>query len=168
MLHFAADAHCDLLSYLQGVPNASPFAEESRCSLTQLQQGGVALQTMAIFTTTQPGSVQAGAQQANHFLQLLTRYPDKVYTPTCAEHLQNVLREPRIALVAAIENASSFCLENEPLQNGFQQLDKLEHQLGKIFYISLTHHTENRFGGGNYTNIGLKEDGKRLPRLLSQ
>ncbi len=33
-------------------------------------------------------------------------------------------------------------------------------------YVGLTHHLENRFGGGNFTQAGLKDDGKRLIEFL--
>ena len=40
--------------------------------------------------------------------------------------------------------------------------------MNKLAYIGLTHHTENRFGGGNYTEgIGLKDDGKKLLDYIS-
>ncbi len=31
----------------------------------------------------------------------------------------------------------------------------------------MTHHTENRFGGGNFSEVGLKEDGKVLLDYLT-
>jgi microsomal dipeptidase-like Zn-dependent dipeptidase len=43
------------------------------------------------------------------------------------------------------------------------RLDEIVRACKKLFYISFTHHTENRFGGGNYSdNIGLKKDGEQL------
>jgi microsomal dipeptidase-like Zn-dependent dipeptidase len=38
---------------------------------------------------------------------------------------------------------------------------------GTPIYISLTHEPENRFGGGNGSDVGLKEDGKVLLEALS-
>jgi microsomal dipeptidase-like Zn-dependent dipeptidase len=35
-------------------------------------------------------------------------------------------------------------------------------KLGVIAYVGLTHHGENRFGGGNTTTVGLKRDGEIL------
>jgi membrane dipeptidase len=43
-----------------------------------------------------------------------------------------------------------------------QKLELLIKNTGRIFYIGLTHHGENRFGGGNTTSIGLKKDGEAL------
>ncbi|WP_448519700.1 dipeptidase [Rhodoflexus sp.] len=161
-MKYFADAHCDLLSYLQTVANASPLADESRCSLPLLEQGQVGLQTMAIFTLTKRGSTKMGIGQVEKFMQLLKNYPKRVYMPSNFDRFVDYPSNDRTIIIPAIENASGFCEEDEPLSNGLTRLDQMEQQLGYIFYISLTHHTENRFGGGNYTNIGLKDDGKRL------
>jgi microsomal dipeptidase-like Zn-dependent dipeptidase len=157
-----ADAHCDLLSYLQTAANASPLADESRCSLPLLEQGGVVLQTTAVFTMTRQGSTQVAAGEVEKLAELLKNYSERVYLLSQTEQLADVPFTGKIALLPAIENASGFCEEHEPLSKGLERLTKIQQQLGRIFYISLTHHTENRFGGGNQTNIGLKDDGKRL------
>ena len=62
----------------------------------------------------------------------------------------------------AIENAAGLCEEDESLDKTFERLEALEQKVGRIFYIGITHHTENRFGGGNYSEAGLKDDGKVL------
>lgn len=157
-----ADAHCDLLSYLQTAANASPLSNESRCSLPLLEQGGIVLQTTAIFTITRQGSTQVAAGEVEKLAGLLKNYPERVYLLSQTEQLADVPFAGKIALLPAIENASGFCEEHEPLSNGFERLTKIQQQFGRIFYISLTHHTENRFGGGNQTNIGLKDDGRKL------
>jgi microsomal dipeptidase-like Zn-dependent dipeptidase len=162
-----ADAHCDLLSYLQTAANASPLANESRCSLPLLEQGGVVLQTTAIFTVTRQGSTQVAAGEVEKLIHLLKNYSERVYLLSQLEQLSDVPFAGKIALLPAIENASSFCEEHEPIQKGFERLAKMQQQLGRIFYISLTHHTENRFGGGNQTNTGLKDDGRRLLDYLA-
>lgn len=166
-MKFVADAHCDLLSYLQTVANASPLAKECRCSIPLLEQGGVFMQTTAIFTFTKPGSTQLAAGQVEKFISLLKNYPERVWFPSTPEQYAEVFFADRIALIPAIENASGFCEENEPIADGLKRLATMQTQLGRIFYISLTHHTENRFGGGNYTQVGLKEDGKRLLDFLA-
>jgi microsomal dipeptidase-like Zn-dependent dipeptidase len=70
------------------------------------------------------------------------------------------LRSPGTQIVAAIENASALCNNSEPLEAAFRRLDRIIRKLGGIFYVSLTHHGENRFGGGNTTSAGLKADGQ--------
>jgi len=37
---------------------------------------------------------------------------------------------------------------------------------GPLAYIIMTHHYENRFGGGNYSDVGLKPDGQTLLEFL--
>ena len=54
------DLHCDLLSYLETVPNADLFnKEEIGCSLPFLIEGNAGLQVMAIFTSTGKGTKQS-------------------------------------------------------------------------------------------------------------
>lgn len=72
-----------------------------------------------------------------------------------------------IGTVVAIENASAFCDEEMHLTEGFDNLETIIKNVGKLFYISLTHHAENRFGGGNYATAGLKNDGKALLDYMS-
>ncbi|MCB1110914.1 MAG: membrane dipeptidase [Chlamydiia bacterium] len=62
---------------------------------------------------------------------------------------------PRFAL--AIENASGLLGEKEPFDQVYARFDQ-----EKWLYVSLTWKGENRFGGGDQSSIGLKEDGKRF------
>lgn len=39
--------------------------------------------------------------------------------------------------------------------------------MSRILYIGFTRHAENRFGGGNNSKVGLKEDGKKLLQYLN-
>ena len=41
-------------------------------------------------------------------------------------------------------------------------MERIIDNVGNLFYIGLTHHLENRFGGGNFSKAGLKDDGKAL------
>lgn len=50
---------------------------------------------------------------------------------------------------------------------GSENLEKIIENTKGIFYIGITHHHENRFGGGNFAEAGLKEDGKILIDYLS-
>jgi len=149
------DLHSDLLSYLASHPLRLAYDAEARCSIPQLLAGGVKLQTFAIFTTTNPRSVKNGSAQAKAYKSLSKRYAG-YFEP----YLQGT--KAPIATLLAIENASSFCSEEEPLEQGIARLKNIVNEVDKPLYISLTWNTENRFGGGSATKIGLKEDGKRL------
>jgi len=151
------DLHCDLLFHL-GVDNSrTPYDPEARCSVAQLKRGGVKLQTMAVFTETGPDSVRQGMHQVHLFQKLPENYPGDF------QHFSNdwSLSSPRINILMSIENASGFCDEREPLQEGFKRLKEIV-KGSRLLYVSLTWNTENRFGGGALSRIGLKEDGKLL------
>jgi microsomal dipeptidase-like Zn-dependent dipeptidase len=124
-----------------------------------LFKGGVVFQTLAIFSTTTYHSVDNGRSQVHAFLQLLKEYPT-LFSLTPPERSQ-------IQISAAIENASTFATEAEPFDNALKRLEEFLRLLGSILYIGLTWDHENRFGGGNQTNVGLKEDGKRLLQWMS-
>lgn len=145
-----ADLHCDLLCYLQGDPRRSPFDAAVRCSLPQMIQGGVKLQVLPIFTLTEAGSTVKGAGQAEAFGTLLKE-----------GHFRD-----KIELHLAVENGSGFFEEEEPLTIGLKRLDALQEAHGPLVYIGFTWNSENRFGGGAHTQIGLKDDGKALLHYL--
>jgi len=147
-----ADFHCDLLSYLAEDRSHTAHDPISRASIPLLQAGGVGLQTLAVYTKTGKGSVEQGSKQAEIFFQLSQRYP---------------VFGKEIKTVLSIENASSFCEEGEPLEKGIEQVEGWLKKAGKIAYISLTWNDENRFGGGNATQVGLKPDGLELLRWMA-
>ncbi len=156
------DLHCDLLCYLEEVPNAHPFAEEDiGCSVPALRSGNVGLQVLAIYTATENGSTKSAINQSLIFKDLLTKHADDF---TKIEKYENIAMDfgSKIGIVAAIENASGFCEEDEPLERGFEKLEQIIQNTTRVLYITMTHHMENRFGGGNYSNAGLKDDGKAL------
>lgn len=152
------DLHCDLLSFLTEESDRSPEDPKSRCSYPQLRDGHVKLQTMAIYTKTGKDSTASGGRQVHAFRKLISLFPKHF------AHCQFPLdaQKPQVQVIAAIENASGFAEENESLDHAFSRLDQFISHIGPIFYISFTHDDENRFGGGNMTSVGLKEDGKRL------
>jgi membrane dipeptidase len=162
------DTHCDLLSYLAKVPDArADRAEDIACALPLLQQGNVKMQVLAIYTDVFPGSMDMARLQVQKFRQLLGEFKEELCHAN-AEFLQRISEEDRISVVAAIENAAGLASEEAPIQAAFENLDAVIKETGRIAYISLTHHTENRFGGGNYTEgIGLKVDGKKLLDYVS-
>lgn len=154
----AIDLHSDLLSYLTYKPGRSISDFSSRSSYPHLCQGNVKLQTLAISTVTQSKSVEQSQEQVTRFLQLCSAYPIEFTTCQLPLNAQTSL----IYLIPAFENASTFARETEPLQDALNRLEEYCRILGPVFYISMTWNGENRFGGGNDTNVGLKEDGKHL------
>jgi microsomal dipeptidase-like Zn-dependent dipeptidase len=157
-----ADFHCDLLCYLHHDPRRSAHDRAPRCGIPQLKEGNVKIQIMPIFTETEPGSSKKGLAQAEIFKNLPTVYSDYFEIIRTAEALQSVENSSRIGIMPAFENASSLCDETENLEQALKRLKSLQKKMGKIAYVSLTWNTENRFGGGALTHVGLKEDGKRL------
>ncbi len=152
------DAHCDLLFYLGHQSGRSPKDAASRCSYPQLSQGHVKLQTLAIFVKTGAQSVETSRTQIDHYKKLITQNPDMF----AQLRLPLDTQKPIVHVIASFENASAFASETEPLSDAFRRLEDDVKAIGPLFYISFTHDEENRFGGGNITKVGLKEDGKRL------
>ncbi|WP_295201509.1 membrane dipeptidase [uncultured Chryseobacterium sp.] len=155
---FNIDLHCDLLAYLLK-PNTSADDGQPGCSLPYLRKGNVRLQVMAIYASTASGSTDKGIRQSDYFKQFLDS-PD--FFLFDEQGIRSSQYKDRIGVLAAIENASAFCEEDMDLDKGFKNLERIIQNTGKIFYLGITHHTENRFGGGNFSNVGLKDDGKVL------
>lgn len=151
------DLHCDLTAYLLQ-PNSSPNGDV-RCSVDRLFAGNVKMQVMAFYSATVKGSVDEVKEQLKHYRNLLNLPGVYEFSPEKAE-LQEGL-----GIIAAVENASGLCEEDQPIVDAFKNLDWLSSR-AKIMYVGLTHHLENRFGGGNFTQAGLKDDGKRLIEYL--
>lgn len=158
-----ADLHCDLLMYLANKPGRTPENDECRTSFSQFQKGGVYLQTLAVFTETRPDSAQIGERQFQIFQELPLHYPEKC---VLKENFKPVVSE-KIQFLAAIENASGICAEQERLEEGFARLERYLKKTEVLLYVSLTWNQENRFGGGNLSKTGLKRDGELLLEYLS-
>lgn len=157
------DFHCDLLSHLAGLENGTPYDTDGiGCAVPHLQQGGVAFQVMALFSLTEQGSTDHGRKQARLFRETLLND-----TPELGKFGEQA-SDNAIQILPAIESASVFCEEDEPLDSGFEKLNAIEQETGKVLYISLTHHAENRFGGGNYASKGLTTDGQELLRVMNE
>jgi membrane dipeptidase len=168
MNSFVIDMHCDLLSYLQDAPDANPLkTDDIGCSFSSLEKGNVKLQVMAIFTATAKGSAELGRRQSLIFNDLLSQYPDRLVLCQDAGTVLRAGSSGKLGVVAAIENASGFCEEDEDAGNGLKRLREIIDNTGRILYISLTHNGENRFGGGNATRVGLKKDGEALLNYMS-
>lgn len=151
------DLHCDLTAYLLQL-NSSPTGDV-RCSVDKLKAGDVKMQVMAFYSATEKGSVGEVQEQLNHYRSLLNLPGIYEFSPEQSE------LEEGLGIIAAVENASGLCEEDQPIEDAFKNLDWLISQ-AKIMYVGLTHHLENRFGGGNFTQTGLKADGKRLIEYL--
>ena len=158
------DLHCDLLLYLAIVPDAH-IDGTTGIGVTRpfLQAGNVQHQVVAMFSRTDDRSVEWGQKQLQAYLDL-TEHPD-FYALTDA---QAITPAAGIGLTLAIENASILALEDEPIARALERLDHILEVGKRLFYITLTHHTENRFGGGNYTDIGLKPDGEQLLEYMAE
>ena len=101
--------------------------------------------------------------QAESYRALFERYP---------AIFQNVRQEAdlhteRIGLMLAIENGSGIFGENETLDMGLKRLETLDKTYGRVVYIGMTWNSENRFGGGALTDVGLKADGRALLDFLA-
>lgn len=162
------DLHCDLLWYLSLNPQRTANDPEVRCAIPQLKEGGVKVQTMAIFVETDADCVESGQKQAEIFRKLSTTYPEAFKSIHQLSDLNNLHKEEKIGIVPAIENASAVCNENEKLSVGLERLTAMQKKIGRLLYVSLTWNNENRFGGGALTKAGLKTDGKLLVDYLSE
>ncbi|MFT5824207.1 MAG: membrane dipeptidase [Crocinitomix sp.] len=162
------DLHCDLLAHMLNMPNPDPFKREGiGCSFPALAEGNVKLQVMAIFTATKKGSTALALRQSEIFASFLAKYPNHCTLIHNASTLSQIATSSKLGMIAAIENASGFCEEDEPLEIGLERLEQIISNTTRILYIGLTHHAENRFGGGNNSEVGLKEDGKTLLQYLN-
>ncbi|MDX5436950.1 MAG: membrane dipeptidase, partial [Pontibacter sp.] len=158
------DLHCDLLVYLTDVPGSKiDNVLEIGCALPALTEGNVKLQVMAIYSATAPGSTGYAALQRDMYELLVKDPSNNLYNITTSAQLQQILQAREgIGMVAAVENASGFCEEDEPLEDGFKKLEKIIEACGRILYISMTHNDANRFGGGNFSDKGITRDGQML------
>ena len=166
-MHSIIDLHCDLLSYLSEIEDARPTdALRIGCASPWLRAGGVKVQVLPTFVPTGPGSVDQALRQCRWYRKLSVEYPEHLVSVNTPIGVAAALESHHTGIVFAIENASALCTESEPVDLAFERLDDFGHEAGRILYITLTHHTENRFGGGNQTDIGLKDDGRTLLEFL--
>lgn len=154
------DLHCDLLGCLEENPDLNFLSPETNCSLAQISTAGIELQVLALFTMTKKNSSKIGKRQKDLYTKLLKQHPDKA-----APFKDFSLSSHKTHFLFAIENASTLIEKDEPLDFLFQRFEEYE-KLERILYVSLTWNQENRFGGGNETDIGLKSDGKSLLEYL--
>ena len=161
------DLHCDLLSYLAESQNSTiNDAEAIGCALPHLKNGNVKLQVLAIYTPTEEGSTKFGLKQAEIFREILETHSENIQHIKNIDDAEAVISSNKVGVVGAIENASGFCEEDDHLDDGFAKLEKIFELFERTMYITFTHMNENRFGGGNKSNVGLKDDGRVLLEYL--
>lgn len=115
------DLHCDLLGHMLKMSHPDPFKREGiGCSFPDLAEGNVKLQVMAIFTATQKGSTALAIRQSEIFASFLDKYPTHCSLVHDLKSLDQILSSSTLGMVAAIENASGFSEEDEPLEKGFE------------------------------------------------
>ncbi len=162
------DLHCDLLSYLATVEGATPDnTDDIGCATQFLRDGNVKFQVLASYVPSEPHSVDLAADEYRRFSALSANHPDDFHQVTSVGQAEGSLEANGTGVVAAIENASALCTESEPLDMALTRLQQIVEQVGKVLYITITHHAANRFGGGNMTDIGLTDDGRILLENLS-
>ena len=166
-----ADLHCDLLAYLVvgAMQGESRSIHDDRCrvSLGQMRNGGVALQTLAIFVMTAPEWTQLGQQQAEIYARLVEQHADELLAVRTPDDVKAALTGDRVGVIPSVENASAFAEEDEPLDRALERFDRMVGITGPLLYVSLTWASENRFGGGNNSELGLSDDGKALIDFLA-
>ncbi len=161
-----ADLHCDLLTYLVLDKKYTAHDADARCSIPQLRQGGVALQVLAIFVPPLPGVDEMGLEQAKIFRRLVSQEDDLEALESVELLALETASEQPIRVIAAIENATVLCGDDGRLAPGLERLDRIEAEVGRLLYVSLTWNNENRFGGGCGSRRGLKDDGRHLLDVL--
>jgi microsomal dipeptidase-like Zn-dependent dipeptidase len=159
-----ADLNGCLLAYLAEVPGAGAAdAEEIGCALPWLLAGNVKLQVLPVFVGVERGSTRAAWRQVECFVRLVEPAGPLHLVDEPAESL----RAEGVGVALAIENASCLCEEDEKLDRGLERLERILAAAGRVAYLTLTRQTENRFGGGCDTEVGLKPDGRSLLEYLS-
>jgi Zn-dependent dipeptidase, microsomal dipeptidase homolog len=154
-----ADLHNDLLSFLTAHPKRSLDDPKSRGSYSQMKQGNVAFQALTMYTPTEPSSYLQGLRQLEMLDRVLSTHPEKY---TLWDPSAPFKTEGPIAVSLVLENAHGVCEESQDICIGISNLELAFSKFKNILYISLTWNLENRLGGGCGSQIGLKEDGKRL------
>jgi len=155
------DLHCDLLAYLRVNPEKhSPLDPISNCSIPLLEKGNVRLQTLALWSETTKGSYQRYAEELQAYHKMLQSFKGRVapitdYSPEAK----------RVHFALAVENLSCLLEEEEPFQHLIERLKALD---APLVYVSLTWGEENRFGGGNLTQVGLKREGEIALEILAE
>ena len=155
------DLHCDLLAYLRVDPEKnSPLDPISNCSIPLLEKGKVRLQTLALWSETAKGSYQRYLEELHAYHKMLRDFKERVTSITDYDPAKK-----QVHFALAIENLSCLLEEGEPFEHLIERLKALDDPL---LYVSLTWNEENRFGGGNLTQVGLKREGEIALEILAE
>ncbi|ANH79015.1 membrane dipeptidase [Candidatus Chlamydia sanziniae] len=158
------DIHCDLLSH----PHFSPRDPNVRCSPGQLFVGGIRKQVCAIFVAKSQKTPSCDEQNALFF-----SLPQEDPRITCITHNKEhntvslTKKEPSLAIIRSIENASVLGNDSQPLHELFIKLVALTKE-GPLAYLGIVWNEENRFGGGAFAPNKLSQEGKYLLDLMDQ
>lgn len=154
------DLHSDFLSYLSFAEHHGPHDKESRSSVCQLKEGRIhTLVTVVYASTSLHRPSEESLSQVKKYFDLLSDSSLPFQSPMMDK------KYAAITLIPAIENCSSFAEESESLEEVFRRFTNCFSRIPPL-YASLTWNEENRFGGGALSQVGLKEEGKRLLDFL--
>lgn len=155
--------HNDLLGCVLESQKEPDFtARELLTSVPQMHEGGVQIETLALFSTTNAKSVDTLFKQLELYQTLLSKHTTQV------DSIKNYSKESKKThFLLAIENASGLLKRGEPFNLTIERLEKIC-SVERVLYISLTWNTENLFGGGNESSVGLKDPGRELLKHLHQ
>jgi microsomal dipeptidase-like Zn-dependent dipeptidase len=157
-----------MLHYLVTAASPDPDnRDDIGCAIPYLSEGNVKLQVVAVYVAGGKVGAELARAQCDWYTRLLEDRSETLALLPDRKVAPEIPLSTRTCIVLAIENASGLCTEDEPMEKGLDRLGYLIEQVGRILYISLTHHGENRFGGGNTTSTGLKADGRALLEFLN-
>lgn len=162
MTYALIDMHNDLLSYLAAdVEKHTPYDRITRSSIDQYKNiGAEAVVFVAFATHDDPGHELALESQYKIYNTLFSQFPDLF----CRPH--ETKKESQIYAHFAIEGASTFALDDEPLEDVIHRYEQIAARpFFSPLYVSLTWNGINRFGTGaraTKKSSGLTEDGKIL------
>jgi membrane dipeptidase len=135
----------------------------SRISIEQMKKGKVLIMSLPIFTDeSQKNSSELAIIQSKLFKELPAKYPELAIIHS----VQDILKardEGKIGIITDIDNLTSIRNPNETFEQAIKNFETIIANVGgTIRSVTYAWKYENPFGGGNETNIGLKEDGKRF------
>jgi len=157
------DLHCDLLTYLASVENAHPGnTQDIGCAIPYLREGLVKLQMLAVYSGGGRNGAELTETQCRWFQRLAAEHRESFHKVGNPGEAREAVKSAGTGIIVSIENASSLCGEDEPLERSLERLELVRRLAGPPLYVSLTHHGANRFGGGNTTSSGLTDDGRYL------
>ena len=149
---------------------------KTRSSLQQLKDGGVAILIPALWPEEEYEKTEKSVKsyksddllkQSEIFRNLPVKYPDDFYIITTLDQIEN-LKTDKIGLIGAIENVGGlFNKEDKTFDDSIGLFEQIIANTGRLFYVSLTWKHETMLGGGDETEIGLKDWGKKFLQYLS-